>query len=109
MDNFYLKSSSGGGAQTYPAPYIEKFYETEETNYTDTAWEKQKVVHAKWIGYSVIFGILTEAQMDWLAELITYAVPQFSLNGSTYYDMKVKSVSPKVEGGTIVVVKKDAE
>ena len=108
MDNFYLKAGNGLTPYTYPAPYIELFYETEETNYVDTDWEKQKVVHASYIGYSVIFGILTETQMNQLASLVINDAPQFSLNGSTWYDMKIKSISVKAEGGTIVVVRKEA-
>ena len=109
MDSFYLKTSSGAGAQTFPAPYIEKFYEVEATEYTDVAWDRAKEVHAYYIGYAVTFGILTKTQMDYLAELIRYGTPQFSLDNITYYDMKVKSVTPKVVEGSIVVVKLDAE
>ena len=110
MTTVYFKTASGATAKSFSAVYKEVFFDAEETNYVDIAWSQKKIVHAKYKGWELILGyISTEADLDYLAELIRFDTPQFSLEGSTYYDITVKSVKPKLIGSIITIVKQAKE
>lgn len=110
MTTVYFKTSSGATAKSFSAYYIEVFFDSEETKYTDISWNQKKKVHGKYKGWDMVLGyIATEADLDYLAELPYFETPQFSLNGSTYYDINVKSVKPKKIGSTIAVLKQAKE
>ena len=105
MDSVYFKTASGGSVNTYSAAFIRIYYTNDETTYTQVGGTQGKEIHGSYMGWQVTFGFLTQAQMDYLEELMKYETPQFSTNGSTYYTVIIKSVNPRVTGGTIDVIK----
>lgn len=101
MDTIYFKTASGASSQSFDAILEKVFFEAAATEFNDLSWNKNKIVHAGWKGFIYRFGLLTTAQMDYLAALAIYDEPQYSTNDSTFYDMNIQDIQPGRVGGYI--------
>lgn len=110
MTTIYFKTAPAASAKSFSAIYLEVFYESDNTVYTTIAGVNRKVIHSKHKGWKLVLGYISaEADLDYLAELKEFDYPEFSLNGSTYYDIIIKSIDPKPIGSTITIIKQVAE
>jgi hypothetical protein len=104
MDTVQFKKDSGAATNTFDAVFVEVSYLTEEERYTKVDFTRVREVIATWKVWSIRFGLLTEAQIDYLNELAVEAVPQM-IYATVTYNIEIDKMSVKFKGGTARVIK----
>jgi hypothetical protein len=103
-----FKKNATATAQNFNAVYVEPEYETEDYTFVNANDELVRVILTARKIFNVRFGVLTEAEQDYLAELYKEELPQFIYNGTTY-NVIVKRVNAKYRGGSITLINSVAE
>ena len=83
-------------------------YENEEKEFVTIDKTRIKKVYAAYKRWEIVFGLLAEADMDYLEELTIEEAPQMILSSVTY-DITTKDASIRPKGTTIVVLNRDPE
>lgn len=108
LQTVQFKTSAAVAAESFRAVYVRTFYETDGETFATLDGTKNKVVYFTYKKFEVRFGVLSESQMDYLEELITFTAPQFIYNAGTY-DVLVERVNARNRGGSIILTLTDPE
>lgn len=82
--------------------------ESEKMSFNDINWNRRVIVRATWLAWEIVFGKLTEAEMDFLIALDKAETPQVVMN-STTYDVEVDSMRIRAVGATLTLINKAPE
>jgi len=81
-------------------------FEVKEDKGEYTNYVKFKKILATYRKWTLTFALLTEAQMDFLAELKTVETPQFIYSGTTY-NIRVESLKNAYIDATLTIVESE--
>jgi hypothetical protein len=103
MDSVQFKKNSGAATNTFDAVWVEVSYETDEERYIQLDFTRSRTVFAKWKVWTIRFGLLTTAQIDYLNELATEEVPQM-IYATVTYNVEIEKMNVKYKGGEAIVI-----
>ena len=104
FDTVGFKKDSGAAQEDIEATEVIALpNEVDDEEYTQVDFTRKRLINAEWKRWQVNFAFLTEAQMDYLNELLSETEPQF-IYDSTTYDVLVQDSRIQQTGGSIVLI-----
>lgn len=108
MTSIGFKLSSGDSQVDINAMIAEPDFENDDLRFTDINRVKRRRIYAQYKVWNIVFGLLSETEMDYLNELKVQEAPQMILDSITY-NIDVISAQIRFKGAKMIVSKVDPE
>ena len=108
MQSITLIYEAGGDSMAFTVVDAIPSFETEKENYTKLDFTRATEVRAAWKKWLIRFGYLTPTEQDFIAGMDIQPDPQVVINSITY-DVEVKKIDAKAEGGSMEIINRSPE
>lgn len=110
MDTVILRKAATTESLTFDMIYKNDRFHNIEEKYTDINFTYRHSIIESYLKWEIFFGLLDEADLEFLYEYEADATTEVSFDGgSNYDDVYVKNLNAKHQKGSITLIKKTPE